>query len=236
MANPQIENGYTKIANELLEAICQLNISGNEMRILLYIIRRTYGYNSKSAEVSLAEIAEAVGMRREHISKRLKKLSKMKIIEINVNRGIKPQTISIVKNYDNWINNNVDNCKSLLLPKLATVAKNGNTTVAKIGNHTYKENNKENIKERKKAIDSDHTGYYNRAFVENNNYEDLKKEYGSDVIENYLKKVDRWADKNNKDIGECSDMIRKWLDQDGVKKNDPDIDDYSFVINDFLPL
>ena len=72
MADPQIKNGYTRIANELLEAICRLNISGNEMRILLYIIRRTYGFNRSFAEIPLSDISAAVGMRREHIQKALK--------------------------------------------------------------------------------------------------------------------------------------------------------------------
>ena len=56
MANPQLSNGYVRIANELLEAICQLDVSGSEMRILLYIIRRTYGFNKDYAEIPLSEI------------------------------------------------------------------------------------------------------------------------------------------------------------------------------------
>ena len=79
MANPQIENGYTKISNELLEKICQLDISGNEMRILLCIIRKTYGYNCKSAEISLTDISLAVNVKRQHVCRALKQLSKRNI-------------------------------------------------------------------------------------------------------------------------------------------------------------
>ena len=252
MASPQLENGYTKIANELLEALCRLGLSGNEMRILLYIIRRTYGYNCKSAEISLSEISAAVGIRRVHIQRALKHLSIMNVIDIVVNGGIKPQTISIVKNYDEWKILHVDNCVNMLLPKMVTVTKNGNTTVTKNGNttvtkngntllpkmvtDTIKYNIKENDKERKKETDSDHVGEKNRVFINNVNYEELRKAYGKDIINEYLKRVDRWADKNEKNIGECTDMIRKWLEQDGVKKLDCDIEAYESIINQFLPL
>ena len=226
MANPQLENGYTKIANELLEAICRLNISGNEMRILLFIIRRTYGFNCKSADISLSEISTTVGIRREHIQKILKRLSNKKIIKLSINRGIKPQTISIVKNYEQWENISVESCCNLLLQKTATVAEIGNTTVAEIGNSTYKEIYKESIKERKKEPAAAHFGEKKCAFVNDDNYIKLKKEYGADIVNKYISKVDKWAYKNNKNIGECSDYILKWLEQDNIQKVDPIIDEY----------
>ena len=48
MASPQIEDGYTKIANELLEAISKVNLSSYEFRVIMAIIRKTYGFNKKS--------------------------------------------------------------------------------------------------------------------------------------------------------------------------------------------
>ena len=181
MANPQLSNGYTKIANELIEAICRLDISGNEMRILFYIIRRTYGFNRMCSEISLSEISNAIGMRNEHISRALKRLSSKNIIEIHSNKGVKPQTISIVKNYEKWA---VDNCASLLLPKMATVAKNGNTTIAKIGNPTYKEK-KENIKE---SFKESKTAFRRNGneLLKNDEYDKLINDNGKQNAERYI--------------------------------------------------
>ena len=257
MANPQIKNGYTRIANELLEAICRLNISGNEMRILLYIIRRTYGFNTSYAEIPLSDISCAVGMRREHIQKALKKLSGKKIIEVRTYGGSKSQTISVIKDYQKW---NVETCATCLLPKTATVAKNGNTivaeignttvaeignttvaeigntTVAEIGNSTYKEK-KENFKEREiKPPLPEHKGENSRAFVNDDNYKNLASEYGADVIDKYIERADKWAFKKGKTLGECTETLRKWLEQDNVQRIDPDIEKYNSVINQFLPL
>ena len=241
MANPQIKNGYTRIANELLEAICRLDISGNEMRILLYIIRRTYGFNTSYAEIPLSDISCAVGMRREHIQKALKKLSGKKIIEVRTYGGSKSQTISVIKDYQKW---SVETCATCLLPKSATVAKNGNTTVAEIGNttvaeignSTYKEK-KENFKDREiKPPLPEHKGENSRAFVNDDNYKNLASEYGADVIDKYIERADKWAFKKGKTLGECTETLRKWLEQDNVQRIDPDIEKYNSVINQFLPL
>ena len=38
MANPQTENGYTKIANEIMEALAHIRIPGEAMQVLLVIL------------------------------------------------------------------------------------------------------------------------------------------------------------------------------------------------------
>ena len=219
------------------------------MRILLYIIRRTYGFNTSYAEIPLSDISCAVGMRREHIQKALKKLSGKKIIEVRTYGGSKSQTISVIKDYQKW---SVETCATCLLPKSATVAKNGNTTVAEIGNttvaeignttvaeignSTYKEK-KENFKDREiKPPLPEHKGENSRAFVNDDNYKNLASEYGADVIDKYIERADKWAFKKGKTLGECTETLRKWLEQDNVQRIDPDIEKYNSVINQFLPL
>ena len=242
MANPQLNNGYTKIANELLEAICRLNVSGNEMRILLYIIRRTYGFNRTYAEIPLSEISEAVGVRTVHISRALKRLAALNLIELHSSKGVKPQTISIVKNYEKW---SVESCTELPLPKMVTVTKNGNPSITKNGNPsitkngnpsitkngnpTYKEK-KENIKERDK--EKPH-GRYGNVLLTDNQYSDLTKEYGENNVRDYIQRVDSHVQSTGKAYADYDATIRKWLTQDGVKKDDFDADKYAFVINNF---
>lgn len=251
MANPQMEKGYTRIANELLEAICRLDISGNEMRILLYIIRRTYGFNRTYAEIPLSEISSAIGIKKGHVSRGIKKLREANIVVHKPNKGTTPQTVSINKNYDEW---SVESCINLPLPNLVTVTNSGNPksyqfgnpTVTNFGNpkssqngnHTYKENTKDNTKERveRKAPLPCHIGDNKRAFVNDDNYKQLASEYGAEVIDKYIKRADKWAFKKGKDLGECSDTLRRWLEQDGVEKIDPEIEQYKKFINQFQPL
>lgn len=102
MANPQKEEGYTAIANDLFEAVYRFNFTLRELKVLLSIIRRTYGYNRKEAQLSLSFIANDTGIAKTHISTILNKLEECHIITILKRSGTIPQTISIQKNYEEW--------------------------------------------------------------------------------------------------------------------------------------
>ncbi|OED41232.1 hypothetical protein AB833_10080 [Chromatiales bacterium (ex Bugula neritina AB1)] len=52
MANPQIVDGYTRIANELLDALIRSGLTKRELRVVLVVIRQTYGYNRSSDDIS----------------------------------------------------------------------------------------------------------------------------------------------------------------------------------------
>lgn len=78
---PQLENGYTKIANELLEAIAAIRIPGEAMQILLVIIRKTYGYCKKKDAISLSQFVSATGMKKPNVCRAINKLLDMNIIK-----------------------------------------------------------------------------------------------------------------------------------------------------------
>jgi len=48
MASLQVQNGFTVIANELLEAIIKYACSGGQKDIIFATIRLTYGFTGKS--------------------------------------------------------------------------------------------------------------------------------------------------------------------------------------------
>ena len=102
MASPQIEDGYTKIANELLEAISRVNLSSYEFRIMMAIIRKTYGFNKKTDYISLTQLEKVTGIKACHVCRTLKKLNaKNMIIKNGSVQGIQ-------KNYDLWTITHID--------------------------------------------------------------------------------------------------------------------------------
>ena len=102
MANPQKENGYTAIANEILEHITKLNLNGTQFRIVLLIWRYTYGYHKTEREMSLALIAEGIGTTRNHVDRELKALIDRNIVNVSgVGKG-RGRLLSVNKNYDQW--------------------------------------------------------------------------------------------------------------------------------------
>ena len=225
MASPQLENGYTRIANELLEAICRLKISGNEMRILLFVIRQTYGYSRKSAKISLSEISKATGIKSNHVSETLKGLVGKGIIECSSNQGLTPQRISVVKDYEKWE----------LFPKSGTVPENRNSTVPKNGNRTvpengnpylYKRKYKENIKERGKESTPARKiyGIFGNIRLSEEEYARLVAEFGETNVREYIRRVDEYAHFNGKNYPDGDSTIRKWLFDDKVKSSNIEFD------------
>ena len=59
MASPQLENGYTRIANEIMNALIKYRIAGEQMQCLLHIIRQTYGWGRKSDKISITQFEKA---------------------------------------------------------------------------------------------------------------------------------------------------------------------------------
>ena len=97
MASPQTENGYTKIANELLDAMCRLHLSGNQWKVLHTIIRKTYGWNKKADWISGSQIAKTTSLHRSRVCEALRLLSEKNIIVRN------RRHIAIQKDYARWI-------------------------------------------------------------------------------------------------------------------------------------
>jgi|GEM_PF-1370232 phage replication O-like protein O len=101
MANPQIEDGYTSIANELLEAIIKVNLSPYETRILLGIMRKTYGYHKKSDHISLSQLEQLTNIPRVNICRTLNHLVKRQMIVKSFNNS-RTTEWSVQKNYTVW--------------------------------------------------------------------------------------------------------------------------------------
>lgn len=101
MASPQCENGYTRIANELLEAICNKITNSTWVRILFWTIRLTYGFNRKEVQSNYQAYATKLNLSEETIKYTLLDLSDRKIITyVVINR--KSFVVALNKDYDGW--------------------------------------------------------------------------------------------------------------------------------------
>lgn len=98
MASPQKENGYTSIANELMEAFARTPSIGSEaFQVLMLLLRRSYGFQKKDAEMSISFIAQGTGMKRRCASRAIERLVSKRLI---VRAG---SIVAINKNYDEWV-------------------------------------------------------------------------------------------------------------------------------------
>lgn len=141
--NVQTENGYTRIANELYEAILRQSLSGYEMRVLHTIIRKTYGYGKKEDFIALSQIADMTKIKKTHVSRTVANLVKYEVVTKLGNK------LRLNKNYLAWKVTKIGNAKKALnlLPKsVKGVTKIGNEKLPKSALQKKKENiTKENI-------------------------------------------------------------------------------------------
>lgn len=100
MGNPKLQDGYTKIANELLDALCQTRVSGESRQVLDAIIRKTYGFNKKSDMISLSQLCIMTDLTKSTVCRAIRTL-KMRNMIITKPRGYCTE-YEINKKYSEW--------------------------------------------------------------------------------------------------------------------------------------
>jgi phage replication O-like protein O len=75
------DNGFSQVSNELLEAISCYDFNGRELRILMLIIRGTYGFDGNAMmEFSRKKLAATSGLRGENVTRTKKSLVERNIL------------------------------------------------------------------------------------------------------------------------------------------------------------
>lgn len=100
-AAPQLEDGYTRLANELLEAILGLGFTQRQMLVVLAVIRKTYGYGKKQDDMSAAQIGQICKMERNHVTEVIGQLVQMNVLtRASGSYGL---VLGINKRHSQWI-------------------------------------------------------------------------------------------------------------------------------------
>ena len=74
------EDGFTRIANLILEALSMVRINSTQTGICLFLLRRTFGWNRSEDAISLGDFAAACGTSKTYVSRQLADLLHKKII------------------------------------------------------------------------------------------------------------------------------------------------------------
>lgn len=101
MANPQKENGFVPIANEIMEALAGIRISGEARQCLDVILRKTYGFNKKEDQISLSQFNLLTKMPKATVCRSLLKLEKMNLIIIK-DDNVKCNLYRFNKDFHTW--------------------------------------------------------------------------------------------------------------------------------------
>ncbi len=105
MARPKTEDGFTQLANEIVDQLCQHRIPGQEMQIVWAVIRRTWSWRKKTQNITFSELKKMTGIDRRKCYLLMTSLIEKNIIVRKVVTHIgdkKIITYGIQKDYEKW--------------------------------------------------------------------------------------------------------------------------------------
>lgn len=141
-----LDDGYTRIANELLEAVMAADLTARQLKVVLAVIRKTYGFGKKFDRITNTQIAMMTGIHHTHVCKAKNEMIAMNIIVTN------GQAIGVNKVISEW-NFEISQVSESL-------AKTANKTLANLANG-YKPtqlNTKETIQKKEKKENTQSSG------------------------------------------------------------------------------
>lgn len=115
MASPQLENGFTRIANEIMDALGGIRIPGEARQVLDVIFRKTYGFQKKEDIIALSQFSLITKMSKTRIIQAIKKLGTLNLIITKKGNGL-GNSYRFNKDFSTW----------KPLPKKVAITKKGN--------------------------------------------------------------------------------------------------------------
>lgn len=134
-----LDNGYSRVANEILEATMASGLSETELCIILAVWRKTYGYNKKMDWISNEQLESMILKHSTHCSTAKNQLITKKVL---IQQGRK---VGINTNLSEWETKNNGFSKTLAKPTKKTLAESAKATKQKVLN--TKDNNTKEKKE-----------------------------------------------------------------------------------------
>ena len=126
-----LDDGFTRIANELLEAVMHAGLSQHQLLVFMAVMRKTYGFNKKADWVSNEQISVLTGILPHKCSAEKSTL---------VKRGILTQTgrvIGINKAVSEWSSLPVKGTEKKPYLKKVTLPESGKKSLPESGNAYY---------------------------------------------------------------------------------------------------
>ncbi|KHF33433.1 Bacteriophage replication protein O [Paenibacillus sp. P1XP2] len=103
MANPQLEDGFTRVAHRILEEIATRKLNATQFRIIMIIWRYTYGFQRKDHDFALKFLQQTTQLPESTIKRETSALIRAKVLVVTQKETSNtPRKLAFNKNYDEW--------------------------------------------------------------------------------------------------------------------------------------
>jgi phage replication O-like protein O len=100
LASPQTAHGFTRLADELLDALIRFPFTKRQYKVLLAMIRKTYGFQKREDDITAPQLAEMTGLDRANVIRTINELVAAGAL---IKRpGQFGQVLGINKDYESW--------------------------------------------------------------------------------------------------------------------------------------
>jgi len=213
MANPQLEDGHTQIANELLEHMMKLHLSGNQWQILLCIIRKTYGFKKKVDYIANFQIQAATNLGKTVVSRTLRELQARNIISRN------GKVSGLQKDWEHWEVSRIANPEKLAKSstKLAILSTELAILSTKVSSPAVTQKKKETIQ---KKLYKRNYGEFNNVHLTDEEHQKLRDKLGSEA-DIWIEEVSRGKAAKGYKYKSDYAAILNWQRRDDGKARNP---------------
>lgn len=99
-----MENGFTPIANEILEAAAGASLNGTQLRILLLLWRNSYGFHKKECPLPLSYLSKKLRGNKSTIARQVRRLEALGVVSARqeMSDGHTPKLYAFCKDYTRW--------------------------------------------------------------------------------------------------------------------------------------
>ena len=97
-----LDDGFIRFPNLLAEAILVTELSAIQLKIMVFILRRTYGWNSRDDVISMGDIAKVCHADRIHVTRQMNELIQRNMIRRVSSQPGKMSEYEIVANVAEW--------------------------------------------------------------------------------------------------------------------------------------
>ena len=156
------DNGYTRLANDLYDALIAADLTRNQAKVAHAICRKTYGFNKKTDRISDSQLAELTKLPRQKVNKAKNELIDMKVIcrighEIGPNKNIFEWNFCHQNSDKKTTKNDCHQNGDIVTKTVTTCVTKTVTGVSPKQGHTKDTYTKYNIKDNKILKDNTHT-------------------------------------------------------------------------------
>lgn len=157
MARPQVENGHTRLANELVEALARTPLTSHESQVLWFLIRKTYGWSRKTDWIVLSQFSDGTGLERRDAHRAICRLHSRRMI---IREKASPRRIryGLQKDFDLWLSAFRPTPTSASGPTTSSAPEPTNETMSSASGPTTLSASERPTKEKKETTSSKNLG------------------------------------------------------------------------------